>query len=381
MITKLYIIEWGKFSKIGISKNPLERIKDINNGLPTFSNLKYIKSFGEKSEAKKAEDQLMKMFAHKRARGEWFAINYEEILRKAKDLFGNTEELPEEVTLENNFKSFVQNRQKELKDYLTYKDSQTLPNELAEDLLKFENKNMIYDKFFEKIFHKDPYDLSDTMKIRIEHLRNKNLEKNSSFIYTNYFLEILNLIHYIDEWSLYDLLTLYELRKDDLAKLRLSDDKQVYKELFNEIINKYPTEGAETVLLSYECLKEYAFNMTFETQSDKINSPPAFEFGFYDRPGGGGFINIYLFDEKWLNMMSQLGKKNYNIIFDKTPYLILAEIIDSYGWNVKFKYLNKDPDKPIIEEIYDLSAPYIEEIKMKVIDGLNEDEITKIQRE
>lgn len=72
--TSVYVIECAGFVKIGVAKNPLERLAAINTGTPVVATLFGRREFAGRLIAYNVESQLHRTFRHARANGEWFAV-------------------------------------------------------------------------------------------------------------------------------------------------------------------------------------------------------------------------------------------------------------------------------------------------------------------
>lgn len=72
--TSVYIIQCGEHVKIGVAKNPLKRLAEINTGTPIIATLFGRREFAGRLIAYNVESQLHRTFLHARANGEWFAV-------------------------------------------------------------------------------------------------------------------------------------------------------------------------------------------------------------------------------------------------------------------------------------------------------------------
>ena len=72
--TSVYIIQCGEHVKIGVAKDPLKRLAEINTGTPVMATLFGRREFDGRLIAYNVESQLHRKFCHARANGEWFAI-------------------------------------------------------------------------------------------------------------------------------------------------------------------------------------------------------------------------------------------------------------------------------------------------------------------
>lgn len=72
----VYVVQADKYFKIGISKEPKKRIKTLGTEMPTP--LTTIRLF-ETEDMKKLEEALHNVFAFKRIKGEWFALDESDV--------------------------------------------------------------------------------------------------------------------------------------------------------------------------------------------------------------------------------------------------------------------------------------------------------------
>lgn len=67
----IYIFKWEDFVKIGISVNPIKRIKALTTGLPTEGKLIHLIKTNNMRDAEKT---IHDKFSYARKRGEWFSL-------------------------------------------------------------------------------------------------------------------------------------------------------------------------------------------------------------------------------------------------------------------------------------------------------------------
>lgn len=84
MKTSVYIIQCGEHVKIGVAKDPLRRLADINVGTPVLATLFGSREFDGRLVAYNVESQLHRTFRHARANGEWFAVSPEDAMSALK---------------------------------------------------------------------------------------------------------------------------------------------------------------------------------------------------------------------------------------------------------------------------------------------------------
>lgn len=85
--TSVYIIECMGYVKIGVARNPLQRLSDINTCVPIRAELRFSREFDDSLIAHYVESSLHRIFRKCRCNGEWFDLTPLEAwdaLRKAK---------------------------------------------------------------------------------------------------------------------------------------------------------------------------------------------------------------------------------------------------------------------------------------------------------
>jgi hypothetical protein len=78
----IYFIEQSGFTKIGKTKDPEQRLRQLNTGFPVLPKYQYV----VKVKSSSVEDTLHSMYAYKRGKGEWFNLSTEEIEQAIKYL-------------------------------------------------------------------------------------------------------------------------------------------------------------------------------------------------------------------------------------------------------------------------------------------------------
>lgn len=71
---RVYVLECGGYYKIGFSKNPLERVRQLQTGCPFRLHL-----VGTVTAPQTAEFALHNKYADKRMHGEWFQLTPEDV--------------------------------------------------------------------------------------------------------------------------------------------------------------------------------------------------------------------------------------------------------------------------------------------------------------
>lgn len=77
--TWLYIIRAGDYFKVGVSKDPERRLKDIQPHCPLFCELWFAESYQTGKEARRVESACHRFLKKERQHGEWFILSHETI--------------------------------------------------------------------------------------------------------------------------------------------------------------------------------------------------------------------------------------------------------------------------------------------------------------
>lgn len=72
--TSVYIIECAGYCKIGVARNPEDRLRSINTGAPVRATLYRTREFPASLVARHVESHLHRLFRPHRSNGEWFDI-------------------------------------------------------------------------------------------------------------------------------------------------------------------------------------------------------------------------------------------------------------------------------------------------------------------
>ncbi len=85
----VYIIENTHLhdTKIGISNNPEKRIKQLQTGSSRPLIIRYAIRFNNRDEAIKVENALHKKYSRYKLIGEWFDIDYNQVVKYIEDKF------------------------------------------------------------------------------------------------------------------------------------------------------------------------------------------------------------------------------------------------------------------------------------------------------
>lgn len=81
--TSIYIVGYGNMMKVGLSRNPLNRLAQMQTGVPEELRFHYLCILPSREAAMKMEAAIHKKLAHRRVRGEWFRIDAEDAAEAA----------------------------------------------------------------------------------------------------------------------------------------------------------------------------------------------------------------------------------------------------------------------------------------------------------
>lgn len=79
-VTCVYLAKVGNMVKVGITKNPENRARTLQTGIPEPLSMPYIAVLPRRSLAATIERRVHAQLAHRRAMGEWFRIDIEDAI-------------------------------------------------------------------------------------------------------------------------------------------------------------------------------------------------------------------------------------------------------------------------------------------------------------
>lgn len=79
----IYVIGYGNMMKVGISRNPLNRLSQLQTAVPEDLAIYFLCAMPSRKMVERVEASIHKKLAHRHARGEWFRIDAADAVKAA----------------------------------------------------------------------------------------------------------------------------------------------------------------------------------------------------------------------------------------------------------------------------------------------------------
>ena len=359
MRTYLYIIKYytnPPTTKIGISFQLKKRIRALMSGSPVRLEYTYVKEFKDKYEAKQKETLMHNHFKKENIQGEIFGIDDKIAIQKAKELFGESDDLNQAaeyyVNTENAKSAKIINIEDFNPEYTKKEEIEELykklKNSFADDKFRINEKpkninpkkKHLYDEIknpLTEIFYNEIHPISlETAEIP------RLLVEGNPNVKNHYFSEFLATISDSEGWELRESMKFHEEHKNELHCIGTGDKakewnthRQIRK--FRKKIEKGPNIMAIIDFYYSELADLFWENDDFKYDKDypgykRFQPPLAFSFGNHETMGPT--VNFWILDDEWLKDANTFGRTVPEFRNPCTEYILgpLGWLFDYYGY-------------------------------------------------